>query len=164
MELFLLVSCFVITVLAVISFFHYLVNGKELTSVKILTDCTLFIFLPLISLIPIIQIGTEDMCLVFYSIFTLLSIIAYFHSTYRKHPGSRAIEFIINCLLLSGMIINILIIKQLHNDKTLYILGLIPIGIMLLVGAMALLFLKATIMNFRLWNINRQANKHIDKV
>src|SRR5215469_5692700 len=45
-------------------------------------------------------------------VLTLLSVVAFFYSTYRKRLATPILEIIVNCLLLSGLALDIAIAIQ----------------------------------------------------
>jgi len=121
--------------ISLIDFIGFLIKGKRVVHIVLLrvTEIGAFFILPYMY----VSLDKENNCCGYSTAFSpdhqltiwvmvILCLIAYFYSSYRTKIAAPIVEIVINCLLVTGIVINIFIAIQ-TKDSFLAIGGNMPI-------------------------------------
>lgn len=135
----------VLSCLFVIYFFsRYLCTRKPATGVLFrITEIISIVIAPLLFLL-IMDAGQGNNCCSDSAVFSpqhrisiyvliVICVAAYFYSSYRRSISTPVVEIIINILLLTGLVLNVLLLIHIKNDRWIAVLGNTPIILLFII-------------------------------
>jgi len=119
-------------------FSRYLTTRKPATGVLFrITEIITVIIYPLLFLL-LMDAGTGNDCCGDSAVFSpqhrtsayvliAVCVIAYFYSSYRRSISTPVVEIIVNSILLTGLVLNVLLLIHIKHDRWIAFLGNTPI-------------------------------------